>query len=136
MNIKIKNPKYKFCVLMPIFQRDDLYKIIDELIVNAYDQSIQDTTLNEISISITDKLFSIFNSGAGIPIEIHKEYNIYVPELIFGYLLTSSNYDPLEKRVTGGTHGIGAKASNIFSKNFTVEVWTKKNIINNYLKII
>jgi len=40
MNIKIKNPKYKFCVLMPIFQRDDLYKIIDEAIVSIFKNSI------------------------------------------------------------------------------------------------
>lgn len=40
MNIKIKNPKYKFCVLMPIFQRDDLYKIIDEAITSIFKNSI------------------------------------------------------------------------------------------------
>jgi len=113
-----------------------LYKIIDELIVNAYDQSIRDNTLNEINININESIFTIFNSGIGIPIEKHKDYNIYIPELIFGNLLTSSNYDINDKRVTGGTHGIGAKASNIFSKKFIVEVWTKKNIINKYLKII
>ena len=103
-----------------------LYKIIDELIVNAYDQSIRDNTLNEINITINESIFTIFNSGIGIPIEKHKDYNIYIPELIFGNLLTSSNYDINDKRVTGGTHGIGAKASNIFSKKFIVEVWTKK----------
>lgn len=103
-----------------------LYKIIDELIVNAYDQSIRDNTLNEINVTINKKEFTIYNSGVGIPIEKHKDYNVYVPELIFGNLLTSSNYDPSEKRVTGGTHGIGSKASNIFSKRFIVEVWTTK----------
>jgi hypothetical protein len=40
MNIKIKNPKYKFCVLMPIFQRDDLYKIIDEAITSIFKNSV------------------------------------------------------------------------------------------------
>jgi DNA topoisomerase-2 len=103
-----------------------LYKIIDELIVNAYDQSIRDKSLNEINTIIDTNSFSIFNSGIGIPIEKHKEYKIYIPELIFGYLLTSSNYDVNDKRITGGTHGIGAKASNIFSKKFIVEVWTNK----------
>ena len=107
-----------------------LYKIIDELIVNAYDESIRDKTLDEINVTINKTSFSIYNSGVGIPIEKHKDYNIYVPELIFGNLLTSSNYDISEKRVTGGTHGIGSKASNIFSKRFTVEVWTKKKYYN------
>lgn len=103
-----------------------LYKIIDELIVNAYDQSTRDKTLNEINVTINESIFTIYNSGSGIPIEKHKDYNIYVPELIFGNLLTSSNYDITDKRVTGGTHGIGSKASNIFSKKFIVEVWTDK----------
>jgi DNA topoisomerase-2 len=117
-----------------------LYKIIDELIVNAYDQSIRDKTLDEINATISNNYFSIYNSGVGIPIEKHLEYKIYIPELIFGYLLTSSNYDINDKRITGGTHGIGAKASNIFSKRFIVEVWTKKKyykqIFENNLKKI
>jgi len=117
-----------------------LYKICDELIVNSYDQSIQDLTLNEITAKIDNKHFSIFNNGISIPIEKHSEYKIYIPELIFGYLLTSSNYDVNEERITGGTFGIGAKASNIFSKKFIVEVWNKnkyyKQIFENNLSII
>ncbi|CAG8851801.1 19873_t:CDS:1, partial [Gigaspora margarita] len=56
-----------------------------------------------------------------IPIEMHKDENIYVPELIFGHLLTSSNYDDNEKKVTGGRNGYGAKLTNIFSTEFIVE---------------
>ena len=61
------------------------------------------------------------NGGKGIPVEIHKDHNIYVPELIFGNLLTSSNYNDDIKKVTGGRNGYGAKLTNIFSKKFTVE---------------
>lgn len=46
---------------------------------------------------------------------------MYVPELIFGNLLTSSNYDDSEKKVTGGRNGFGAKLANIFSVFFEVE---------------
>jgi len=45
----------------------------------------------------------------------------YVPELIFGTLLTSSNYDDDQKKVTGGRNGYGAKLCNIFSTEFTIE---------------
>jgi DNA topoisomerase-2 len=103
-----------------------LYKIIDELIVNSYDQSLRDNTLDLISVNITNNSFSIFNSGIGIPIEKHTEYKIYIPELIFANLLTSSNYDINQQKITGGTHGIGAKTTNIFSKIFIIEIWTKK----------
>ncbi len=46
---------------------------------------------------------------------------MYVPEMVFGHLLTSSNYDDLEKKVTGGRNGYGAKLTNIYSKKFIVE---------------
>jgi DNA topoisomerase-2 len=62
------------------------------------------------------------NSGKGIPIEIHEEHNIYIPEMIFGELLTSSNYDDSKERTTGGRNGYGAKLTNIFSKKFMVDI--------------
>ena len=52
---------------------------------------------------------------------MHKEQHVYVPTLIFGHLLTSSNYDDTEKKVVGGRNGFGAKLCNIFSTKFTVE---------------
>ena len=45
----------------------------------------------------------------------------YVPELVFGQLLTGSNFDDSRAEVTGGRHGYGAKLTNIFSHEFTVE---------------
>jgi len=63
----------------------------------------------------------VWNDGRGIPVEIHKEHNMYVPELIFGHLLTSDNYDDTEERVTDGRNGFGAKLTNVFCTEFTVE---------------
>ena len=63
----------------------------------------------------------VLNNGAGVPVEVHKTEGMYVPELIFGHLLTSSNYNDSEKKVTGGRNGYGAKLANIFSSKFTVE---------------
>jgi DNA topoisomerase-2 len=63
----------------------------------------------------------VLNNGAGVPVEVHKTEGIYVPELIFGQLLTSSNYNDQEKKVTGGRNGYGAKLANIFSTKFVVE---------------
>lgn len=47
---------------------------------------------------------------------------MYVPELIFGVLLTGSNYDDSEKRTVGGRNGYGAKLANVYSLEFTVEI--------------
>ena len=57
---------------------------------------------------------------------IHKEHKIYVPELVFGHLLTGTNFDDDEKKVTGGRNGFGAKLTNIYSRMFTVECADKK----------
>ena len=66
------------------------------------------------------KMISVYNNGKGIPIEIHKELNVYVPEMLFGQLMTS-NYNDDEERVTGSRNGLGVKYVNIFSTQFTVE---------------
>jgi DNA topoisomerase-2 len=84
-------------------------------------------TFIKVNIDQENNRISVKNDGAGIPIQIHKEYNIYIPELIFGHLLTSSNYDDDDKKVTGGRNGYGAKLTNIFSKTFTVETADSKS---------
>lgn len=53
-----------------------------------------------LSISESNTI-SIWNNGKGIPVVEHKDEKMYVPALIFGHLLTSSNYDDEEKKVTG-----------------------------------
>ena len=98
-----------------------LYKIFDEIIVNASDHSKNDKTCTTIKINISNNEISVYNNGSGIDVEIHKEYKIYVPELIFGELLTSTNYDDTQKRITGGRNGYGAKLTNIFSTFFSIE---------------
>jgi DNA topoisomerase II len=54
----------------------------------------------KVNVDIENQTISVFNNGRGIPIEIHKEEKVYVPELIFGHLLTSSNYDDQEAKVS------------------------------------
>jgi DNA topoisomerase II len=105
-----------------------LIKVLDEILINALDNRIRDPkscTLIDVTIDpgsdMKEPFISIFNNGDGIPIEIHKTENIPIPELLFGNLLTGSNFDDTEKRITGGRNGYGAKLTNIFSKEFTVE---------------
>lgn len=91
-----------------------LYKIFDEILVNAADNTVRDKKCNKIEVNIDSEKgeISVKNNGSTIPIEIHKEYNIYVPELIFGNLLTSGNYDKKGK-IVGGKNGYGAKCIGI-----------------------
>jgi DNA topoisomerase-2 len=103
-----------------------LFKIFDEVLVNAIDQHTRQQgrrkPVTRIDITVTDREIRIANDGRGIPIKKLPEYeNIYAPSLIFGELLTSSNYDKKVDKVTGGKNGFGAKLANIFSTRFCVE---------------
>lgn len=99
-----------------------LYKIYDEILVNARDHAVRCSKCKVIKVNISDDgLIEVWNDGPGIEVVIHKEHNIYVPQMIFGELLTSSNYDDLEKKIVGGKNGYGAKLTNIFSTEFTIE---------------
>ncbi|ODH47460.1 DNA topoisomerase 2 [Paracoccidioides brasiliensis] len=100
-----------------------LYKIFDEILVNAADNKHNDKNMDEIRVTLNRESgeISVWNNGRGIPIEIHAKEKLYIPELIFGHLLTSSNYNDMQQKVTGGRNGYGAKLCNIFSTEFTIE---------------
>jgi len=101
------------------------YKTFDEELVNAFDHSTRETTCTDIKVNVNKEqgLIKVWNNGPGIPVTIHKEHNIYVPEMIFGNLLSSSNYynDDDEDRVTSGLNGLGIKLCNIYSTRFIIE---------------
>ena len=79
-----------------------------------------------INIDKVSNTIKVFNNGRGIPVVMHKEEKIMVPTMIFGHLLTSSNYNDDQKKVTGGRNGYGAKLCNIFSKKFVLETSTRE----------
>ena len=100
-----------------------LYKIFDEIVVNAADNKQRDPNMDKIDIvldAINNKV-SVRNNGKGIPVVVHREQNCYVPTMIFGQLLTGSNFDDDEQKTTGGRNGYGAKLANVFSKEFIVD---------------
>lgn len=75
----------------------------------------------KIEIEMSNSTISITNYGLPIPVELTKDRHgkeVYVPHLSFGYLLAGSNFT--KERHEAGKNGIGAKATNIFSKQFAV----------------
>lgn len=104
-------------------------KIFDEILVNAADNAVRDSECNTIKVSIDEDRgqISVWNNGSGIPVAIHEKEKIYVPEMIFGHLLTSSNFNDDEKKITGGRNGYGAKLTNIFSTEFSLETFDSKS---------
>ncbi|ORM40063.1 DNA topoisomerase 2 [Babesia sp. Xinjiang] len=122
-NTESKRMVYESVTFIP-----GLYKIFDEILVNAADvharqqsdPSLTKMTCIKVKFNKDTGAITVFNDGEPIPIQIHKEHNVYVPEMIFGELLTSDNYDDEDGRITGGRNGFGAKLTNIFSKSFSV----------------
>ena len=112
------------------------YKLIDELLVNAHDHVIRlrerksDNLVKNISINCDTNTFRIRNDGESIDIEKHPEYGVYIPQLIFGELLTSSNFDDEQERVTGGRNGIGIKLNNIFSSYHNLFLLYNNNFLD------
>lgn len=96
-------------------------KCFDEVLTNASDHYWRGGGVKYIKIKFDGEYFEVENDGSGIPIEMHKEEKVYVPELIFGHLLAGSNFDDTEERMGGGRNGLGAKLTNIFSTKFIVE---------------
>lgn len=105
------------------------YKLFDELLVNAHDHVVRlnqrnsDQPVKNIDISVVDgKTIVMRNDGESIDVEKHPEYGVYIPQLIFGELLTSTNYDKDEKKLVGGKNGYGVKLVNIFAKQLVLTV--------------
>jgi DNA topoisomerase-2 len=104
------------------------YKLFDELLVNAHDHVVRlrerksENPVKHIDISVKDNAIIVKNDGESIDVEMHPEYGIYIPQMIFGELLTSTNYDKSEKKLVGGKNGYGVKLVNIFASQLTVTV--------------
>ena len=108
-----------------------LFKLFDEGIVNCRDHVIrmqQQASNNALPVSYidvtiveADGTIIMTNDGNGIDIAEHPEYKIWIPELIFGHLRTSTNYDKNEKKIVGGKNGFGFKLALIWSTYGSIE---------------
>lgn len=110
-----------------------LFKLFDEGIVNCRDHVVRMQTkvsanvenslpVTYIEVSIQeDGTITMTNDGNGIDVIKHPEYNVWVPELIFGHLRTSTNYNKEEKKIVGGKNGFGFKLVLIWSTYGQIE---------------
>jgi DNA topoisomerase II len=102
-----------------------LFKLFDEGIVNCRDHVIRTQmkktkdpstdVVTSIQVEITNNRITLTNNGDGIDVEKHPTYDIWIPEMIFGHLRTSTNYNKEEQKITGGKNGFGFKLVLIWS---------------------
>jgi DNA topoisomerase-2 len=108
-----------------------MYKLFDEIIVNARDHVLRIIQLEhidkknvshiDVSIDAETGIISMTNDGNGIDVVQHPTEKIWIPELIFAHLRSSTNYDKTEKKIVGGQNGIGSKAVFIWSTYAKIE---------------
>ena len=111
-----------------------LYKLFDEGAVNSRDhfvrqeQAIRDAKPNALPVTCIefeiseDGTISITNDGNGIDVAQHPDHKLWIPEMIFGHLRTSTNYDENKKeKIVGGKNGFGFKLVLIWSSWGRVE---------------
>ncbi len=110
-----------------------LYKLFDEGVVNCRDhvirmqQAVSKNSPNAIPVSYIDISIQddgtivMMNDGNGIDVAMHPEHKMWIPEMIFGHLRTSTNYDKSEKKIVGGKNGFGFKLALIWSTIGSIE---------------
>jgi DNA topoisomerase-2 len=98
-----------------------ILRIFVEILSNAVDNVTAKCTAIKIDIDKETGLTSVWNDGDHIPIEMNEKEKMYNHTLIFGNLLTGSNYDDSVNRTVSGKNGVGAKVCNVFSVMFQVE---------------
>ena len=112
-----------------------LYKLVDEGLVNMRDhvirqaQAIKDGKPNalpvtsiEVEVDAASGIVTMTNDGNGIDIAQHPEHKMWIPEMIFGHLRTSTNYtEDKKEKIVGGKNGFGFKLVLVWSTWGSVE---------------
>lgn len=140
------NPTEDKVILQEVDVVPGLYKCFDEGIVNARDHYIRmsekvkdnekeknpsnvdlkNVSLIDVTIDKTTGMITIMNDGDGIDIEKHPEHEIWIPEMIFGHLRTSTNYQKKQMKIVGGKNGFGFKLVLIYS------LWGRIETVDHY----
>ena len=141
----VTNPEHPKMIHRAYKKIPAIYKCFDEGIVNARDHEVRMQTNIaksenaslvsgasdapkmhpvkniEVEIDRATGLITITNDGNGIDVEKHPQHGIWIPEMIFGHLRTSTNYNDADIKTVGGRNGFGFKLVLIFSTYGKIE---------------
>lgn len=113
-SIKITKQNLKY---IPAF-----LKLFDEILTNASDHAQRGGGVKTIKVNVTKNFeISVWNDGKGIPVVVHKEHKIWLPEMLLGRLNSGSNYNDAEQRYGAGRNGLGAGLVSLFSTKFVID---------------
>lgn len=113
-NIKIIKQNLKY---IPAF-----LKLFDEILTNASDHAQRGGGVKTIKVTVTkDFEISVWNDGKGIPVIMHKEHKMWLPEMLLGRLNSGSNYNDNDERYSAGRNGLGSSLVSLFSTKFVID---------------
>jgi len=97
--------------------------LFSEVISNAIDHSKtkEGKCLKHINVRVNklQSIITVQDDGAGIPVVIHPEEQLWIPDMVLGHLKSGTNFDDSMDQLTG-QNGEGASLTNIYSSNFNV----------------
>lgn len=109
-----------------------LLHIFNEVLTNAIDNVFRSehsvTKMTKLDVNVDETRITLRNDGIAISVRKNDE-GIYIPEMIFGQLMSSSNYNDKKKRLTAGRNGLGVKLTNIFSTEFTIKIYDEESAL-------
>lgn len=102
--------------------------LYQEILTNALDRQFRDDSVRHIDVWIDcadaggASYIRVKNDGMGVPVVIDDEAQAWKPTIAFSHFRSGSNFvDTAGPRFTAGRNGYGCKATNVFSRVFTVK---------------
>jgi DNA gyrase subunit B len=99
-----------------------LHHLLYEIVYNSVDEAMSGTCDHIITYLKKDDSVSVIDNGRGFPVEIHSKTGKSALETALTTMHAGGKFGGGAYQVSGGLHGIGAKAVNALSEWFKAEV--------------